>query len=310
MKKNINFFLQLFLLFIFFDFSYARDLSFSEINAGKNNVTLNVVQSGTSSQGGFLFIHGNGQNYYSWIKQLNSNLNKKYHLASFDLRGHGNSGKPNSIHDYNKACVWAEDIRSVMLETNLRKPILVGWSFGGLIIMHYINCFGVDEISGIVLVSSRSRLVNLSTLPNPHAIESQIFLREKEFKKRKRGAEIFTRLLTYHPLENKTYNILKLSSLMVPPYVREFIATPILDYNSEVISSYSFLIPKIKVPLTVIVGGKDSIRDTKGLIKAFRRDFPRAEIIKYDDIGHSPHLEDPSRFNGDLIRIAKKISFN
>ena len=192
-----------------------------------------------------MVFHGNGQNYYSWIKQLNSNLNKKYHLASFDLRGHGNSGKPNSIHDYNKACVWAEDVRSVMLETNLTKPILVGWSFGGLIIMHYINCFGIDEISGIVLVSSRSRLVNLSTLPNPHAIESQILLREKDFKIRKRGAEIFTRLLTYQPLENKTYHILKLSSLMVPSFVREFIATPILDYNSKVIPSYSFLIPKI-----------------------------------------------------------------
>lgn len=310
MKKNISFFLKFITFLVFFDFIPAYGLSFSEINTGKNNVTLNIVQSGASSQAGFLFIHGNGQNYYSWIKQLNSNLNKKYHLASFDLRGHGNSGKPNSIHDYNKACVWAEDVRSVMLETNLTKPILVGWSFGGLIIMHYINCFGIDEISGIVLVSSRSRLVNLSSLPNPHAIESQMLLREKDFKKRKRGAEIFTRLLTYQPLENKTYHILKLSSLMVPPFVREFIATPILDYNSKVIPSYSFLIPKIKVPLTVIVGGKDSIRDTRGLIKAFRKAFPRAEIIKYDDIGHSPHLEDPSRFNDDLIRIAKKISFN
>jgi len=310
MNKNINFFFRFLTFLLAFDFFPAYGLSFSEINVGKNNVRLNIVQTGESSEGGFLFIHGNGQNYYSWIKQLDSSLNKKYHLVALDLRGHGNSGKPTTIKNYNRACVWADDIRSVILETNLRKPILVGWSFGGLIVMHYINCFGVDEISGVVLVSSRSRLFTLPVTPNSNALESQMLLREKDFTKRNKGAKIFTQLLTFRPIEERVYDILKLSNLMVPPYVREFMAKPVLDNNSKVISSYSSLISKIKVPLSVIVGGKDSIRDTKILVQAFRKALPQAEIISYDDVGHSPHLEDSSRFNDELIRIAKKNSIN
>ena len=310
MNKNINFFFRFLTFLLAFDFFPAYGLSFSEINVGKNNVRLNIVQTGESSEGGFLFIHGNGQNYYSWIKQLDSSLNKKYHLVALDLRGHGNSGKPTTIKNYNRACVWADDIRSVILETNLRKPILVGWSFGGLIVMHYINCFGVDEISGVVLVSSRSRLFTLPVTPNSNALESQMLLREKDFTKRNKGAKIFTQLLTFRPIEERVYDILKLSNLMVPPYVREFMAKPVLDNNSKVISSYSSLISKIKVPLSVIVGGKDSIRDTKILVQAFRKALPQAEIINYDDVGHSPHLEDSSRFNDELIRIAKKNSIN
>ena len=108
----------------------AADIKTYQIE-GSGGVPISVAEVGERGTPGILLIHGNGQSYLSWHRQLESDLAATHHIVAFDLRGHGNSGKPASPEAYNRACIWAEDIEAVMAATGLERPVMVGWSRGG-----------------------------------------------------------------------------------------------------------------------------------------------------------------------------------
>lgn len=39
-----------------------------------------------------------------------------------------------------------------------------------------------------------------------------------------------------------------------------------------------------------------------------RQTCPTAEPSWYDGVGHTPHLEDPDRFNGELAALTRRVS--
>jgi pimeloyl-ACP methyl ester carboxylesterase len=40
-----------------------------------------------------------------------------------------------------------------------------------------------------------------------------------------------------------------------------------------------------------------------------RQTCPTAEPSWYDGVGHTPHLEDPDSFNGELAALTRRVSF-
>ena len=61
---------------------------------------LLVVQEGDPTAPGILMIHGFAQSYLSFRRQFGSDLTRRFHLVSFDLRGHGGSAKPSDPAAY------------------------------------------------------------------------------------------------------------------------------------------------------------------------------------------------------------------
>lgn len=288
------------LLFALAPVTASSEVSIRQIN-GAGGVPLNVAETGDRTKPGILFIHGNGQSYLSWHAQLNSDLAEDFHLVAYDLRGHGNSGKPSQIEAYNRACIWAEDIEAVMQATGLKKPILVGWSRGGLIAMHYVRCRGTENITGIAMVASRGRLVNVPVTPSGSpARQSQSLLEEQDIDSNMEGAETFARLMTYAPMEGRWAALATAMNLMSPPYARRAMRSPVFDPDGEQIQTYASLTSQIDVPFLAVMGDKDPFRKSSDLAAAFQDAIPQSEILIYTDVGHSPFLERPSRFNKDL----------
>lgn len=48
-----------------------------------------------------------------------------------DLRGHGESGRPEESRNYSDGDLWADDVAEVIDGLGLDRPTLVGWSYGG-----------------------------------------------------------------------------------------------------------------------------------------------------------------------------------
>lgn len=272
---------------------------------GVDGVPLNVAEAGSAGKPGLLFIHGNGQGSSNWHRQMTSSLAKEFHMVAFDLRGHANSGKPWTIESYNRACIWAEDIAAVMRETGLVRPIVVGWSRGGLMAMHYVRCFGTDTLSGIAMVSSRGRLVDvpLPTSDSPARI-SQVQLEEADFEANLEGAFTFAQLMTAEPMDLEWTAVSAAMNLLSPPYARRAMRSPVYDPDGSVITSYANLIEKIDVPFLAIMGDQDPFRDSSELAAAFASALPQSQILIYPGVGHSPFLERPDRFNEDLRTFA------
>ena len=280
----------------------------SHLVLGANNLPLNVIESGSRGNKAFLFIHGSGQGAISWKKQLQSSLQYDFHLVAFDLRGHGSSGKPRFIEDYDRACIWAEDIQRIMDSTGLERPVLVGWSKGGLMVMHYIACFGVDSIAGIVLVSSQAKLVDVSpSFGLEMAKASQKQLRSRDINTVLLGAKNFTSLLTSRPI-NDSWNLVSRSmNVMLPPYVRSAMQNQVISSNGEVIESYSNLFHNIALPVLIILGAKDPFRNAEAMALAYKELIPWSRISIYEKAGHSPFLEEPDLFNKDIKNFSYSL---
>lgn len=108
---------------------------------GGGGTTLNVLETGKRDGPTVLFIHGFSQNALAWSKQLNSELARDFRLVAMDIRGHGNSDKPPK-DAYTDSKLWADDVQAVIESLELNRPVLSGWSYGGLIMCDYLSVYG------------------------------------------------------------------------------------------------------------------------------------------------------------------------
>ena len=110
------------------------------------------ANGGTRSGPAILFIHGWSQCDLCWSGQVSSQLAASFRMVTFDNRGHGTSGKPLDPGCYADERLWADDLAAVIDQTRLERPMLVAWSYGGLITADYIRAYGDTGIAGIDLV--------------------------------------------------------------------------------------------------------------------------------------------------------------
>lgn len=105
-----------------------------------------------------LFIHGLRQSRLSWDKQFSDPALAGFRMVRFDLRGHGDSDKPNALESYSDADRWADDVAAVIAATKSRRPILVGWSLGGYVAGAYLRKHGGSGIAGVNLADAVTKL--------------------------------------------------------------------------------------------------------------------------------------------------------
>ena len=77
---------------------------------------------------------------------------QRYRIISFDLRGHGNSGKPANPDAYRDGRRWADDLFTVIESSHAHRPVLVGWSLGAAVISNYLAAYGDGQITGVVYI--------------------------------------------------------------------------------------------------------------------------------------------------------------
>jgi len=258
-------------------------------------VTLAVQEWGNPSGPGILFIHGlNGSNL-SWARQVKSDLAKEFRLITFDLRGHGNSDKPLFPEAYRESKRWADDIDAIVKQTGLRKPVLVGWSYGGRVINDYLTHYGDGGIAGIDYVAATStakpgvfgealKLVPLMASDDlATSIEATRRFVVACFKVQPSADDMATAL---------AYNML------VPAKVRGFLGGRPAAYDE--------VLRKITVPVLVTQGSDDIVilpamsEHTLSLVKEAKPAF-------YDGVGHSSFYEAADRFNADLAAFVRAI---
>jgi len=121
---------------------------------GGGELKLHVREWGNKDAQPILFIHGWSQNHLCWSKQFESPLADEFRLVALDIRGHGQSEAPLDEEAYTTGALWADDVKNVIEALELERPVLVGWSYGGLIISDYVRKYGDDEIACVNFVGA------------------------------------------------------------------------------------------------------------------------------------------------------------
>jgi sigma-B regulation protein RsbQ len=95
-----------------------------EIKRDNAIINYNITGSGDTT---LLFVHGSYIDQIYWAAQVDY-FSKNYKVVTFDLPGHGKSGRERIHWSVNG---FAEDVSFVIKELNLKNVILIGHSLGG-----------------------------------------------------------------------------------------------------------------------------------------------------------------------------------
>jgi len=278
------------------------DMTFKTV-ATDCGVPLSIVQNGNTQGPAVLFIHGFSQSYLSWEQQLESELAEQFALAAFDLRGHGSSGKPHTPESYTSSRTWACDVNAVINAAGFKtKPVLVGWSWAGFTIMHYVRHYGVENIAGINFVGANTALKGPMPTPSPDARKSMHWLRQMtstDITENLTGVTTFIDIMTAKPLPPDIRSSQIISNMMTPAYVRAAMMRDRAD-NSDIA-------PALSVPVLVSHGTEDAIVPY-GAGTSIMSVLPKAALSTYNGVGHAPFLEDPVRFNNELFEFVSQVN--
>ena len=266
--------------------------------SGSAGAPLNVVQAGLDSGPGILLLHGFSQSALSWQAQLNDpQLQQAFQLVAVDLRGHGNSAKPWRAEDYSSE-TWAGDVAAVLAATGLDRPVLVAWSFGGLVAMHYIRHYGTGQLAGLQLVGGVGQLV---LQPPPAVPMDPAWVSDMladDIRANLRAAHRAVSHLTAEPMPADWVEQTLAAYLMMPPYAKRAIGAAMGD-NSD-------LAARLDLPVRLAGGALDPIVAPAVLEQAAAA-LPQASVTIYAGAGHSPFAELPQQFNRDLAAFMQQV---
>jgi non-heme chloroperoxidase len=278
--------------------AFGAELRFSRIE-GTGGVPLNVVEAGERGKPAILLVHGIGQSYLSFEPQLRSALAEEFHLVAFDLRGHGASGKPWQRDAYVDSAAWAGDLQRVIAATGLQRPVLLGWSYGTLVVTDYLRHAGTGGIAGIVLTGAYGGLTP-PPAANPQAAEAMRRSREAaaspDIEQRLAATRRTAGMLTAKPMPPEWVERAATIGMMVPGDARVHMFDRRFD-NRDVV-------PRIDVPLRLVAAGKD-LSTPEADARTLAAGLPLASVSVYPDAGHSPFTEDAERFNRELAEFAR-----
>src|ERR1700692_4558596 len=119
-----------------------------------DGLTISAQEWGNPNGPEILFIHGFSQSHLSWMRQVASELAKKFRIITYNRRGHGNSDKPLDPASYRNSKAWGDEVQAVIDAAGLKRPVLVGWSYAGRVISDYVATHGAGGLSGIDFVDA------------------------------------------------------------------------------------------------------------------------------------------------------------
>jgi pimeloyl-ACP methyl ester carboxylesterase len=264
---------------------------------GAAGVELHVREWGNPTGIPILLIHGWSQNHLCWMKQQESGPLDEFRIVAFDLRGHGMSDAPLDAGQYTDGDKWADDVAAIIEQLALGRPVLVGWSYGGFVILDFIRKHGQSGIAGINLVGAPV-LLGEKAMPfiGPGFLENAPAACGADLPTSIAAMRRFIHALFAKPLADDDFEVVLAFNMVVPPSVRAFLIQRELDFTP--------VLERIEVPVLVTHGRSDR-HVLPTMADRIRSHCRTAEISLYDGVGHAPFLEEPERFNRELAALAR-----
>ncbi|MDI9918450.1 alpha/beta hydrolase [Rhodococcus sp. IEGM 1379] len=240
-----------------------------------------------------VLLHGWAQSSQCWGEQVLSDLASQYRLIAVDLRGHGYSDAPEA--GYDESANWAGDVAAILAAEGITEnAVLLGWSYGGLVICDYLAAHGTGAVAGAVLVGAITSIgrgekggkvgsAMRSAVPGAMSEDPREAIRAL-------GA--FGNALTGPP-EGKGAQSQALFgySLSTRPRVRAAL------FNRAV--GHDELLRSLDIPVLVLHGTEDSVVDVSAG-KHAEELIPKAQASYWEGCNHGPFVEDPSRFVSEV----------
>jgi non-heme chloroperoxidase len=259
-----------------------------------DGLTLAAARHGSASGPEILLVHGLGQSRLSWARQTGGTLAETCQIISYDLRGHGDSSKPQDVEAYADPALWAADLHAVIEAAGVSRPIIVGWSLGGLIAGYYLKRYGQDRVSGVNLVGAVTKLS--PELLGQAALTHREHLSSPDLAIRTGAIATFLADCFSVPPPDADFRRMLVFNGMVPREVQQ--AVPALDSDGldEVWA---------KIPRLLVTWGDEERHTRLEMSQRVLHLNPTARMSIFEGTAHAPFYERPERFNRELAAFAE-----
>jgi non-heme chloroperoxidase len=260
-----------------------------------DGVRLHYLEAGAGKP--LVLVHGFSQTAEQFKFQIEG-MADRYRVIALDLRGHGESDKPNfglKIHRL------AQDLREALVAANAEDVTLLGHSMGCSIIWAYWELFGADRLDKLVLTDEPPILTsNPAWTPEESEAAGSILtpasLWETANARLGPDGEAAARAFIEHSVTRNC-----------PEDVKEWIiqctlrmagkdaVTLFLNHGCQ---DWRDTIPRITVP-TLVIGGRVSLIPWKS-IAWIAKQVPGAQLEIFEENEGGSHfmfVENPAKFN-------------
>jgi pimeloyl-ACP methyl ester carboxylesterase len=278
----------------------AQNLKYKPISVKTpDGLTISAQEWGNPNGPEILFIHGFSQSHMSWMRQVEGDLAKQFRMITYDLRGHGNSDKPLEPEKYKESKAWADELQAVIDVAKLKRPVLVGWSYGGRVIADYLRIRGAGNLAGLHYVDAVSK-------SDPSFFGDGLKVQPQMLSEDLATNIAATRTFLHNCFEKQPtqeeFETMLAFNMMVPPKVRANMGGRTLSMDDT--------LKALKLPVLVTQGAADRLV-LPAAAKHTAETIPGAKLSIHDGIGHAPFWEDTARFNAELaafVRAANKTN--
>lgn len=262
----------------------------------------NIVYRVSGDRGArpLVLLHGWAQSSACWGDGLLDDLAENFRVVAVDLRGHGYSDAP--VGGYAESVNWAGDVEAVLTAEGIESnAILLGWSYGGLVICDYLAEFGTGAVSGVVFVGAitsigrgeaggRVGTAMRAAVPGAMAEEPRVAIK---------ALGSFGHALT-GPVEGKGAQAQALFGLTLSTAPR--VRAALFDRTV----SHDDLLRTLDVPTLVLHGTSDTVVDVSAGKHAASL-IPTVTESYWDGVDHGPFVADPQRFLGDVTAFTSAL---
>ena len=248
-----------------------------------------------------LFLHGGGQNRFSWKNTGQILADEGLHVIALDSRGHGDSDRSTDAN-YTVDALCADTI--AVLDQIGRPVILIGASMGGMTGILAADQAGPEKVKKLVLVDVVPRYEKDGSA----RIRDFMFSHVHGFESLEEAADAVAEYLPHRRKprspEGLKKNLRRRDGRWYWHWDPKFLTAPNDDafVREEKLEQAAI---DLKIPILLIRGRLSDVVSEAG-VKDFLEKVPDAEFVELSDAGHTAAGDDNDAFSEVVVQFVNR----
>lgn len=257
-----------------------------------NGIDMNVEMSG-AGENTVVFSHALGTNLRIWDSQMNF-FSSHYRVLRYDIRGHGSTSATDGAYTIEQL---SDDVIQLLDKMGIDKFHWVGVSIGAMIGM----CIGLNHAERL-----RSLTLSNTTAKSPQKVKEDRVSRIQTARE-KGMAGLVEPMLTRWFNPDYRYN----KEHAIASIRNQFLATSVDGYIGCCLAiqslNYVDRLGKISLPTLIMTGDEDQATPIS-TAKEISQRIPGSNMVVLESCGHVPSLEQPEKFNYEVMKFIQSCS--
>jgi len=246
-----------------------------------NGIHMAYIEMGDPKGPPVVLIHGYTDNARDWVPLIPF-LNEHYRLIVVDIRGHGQSDKPECCY---ARIDFAYDIKLLLDSLHIQKADIVGHSLGSMISQVLAEQWP-DRVRKVILISSTGGPTP-GTLPKKPAYDFAAEIRKQKEPIDPDSPFMVEWWASPTPVNEEFIRRQRRDAAQIPLAVWLAVLEEGLGTGD-----IQAALPKLKAPTLLIWGSKDPIME-EDVRQSLRDALPAAKVKVFEGLGHNPFWEKP-----------------